>query len=83
MFSRMLNPKRPNPEGYKGNAPHSIEAWGHRLGLHKPDHTEWDKWSEEMGIRCMEDARINLLVLEALENEAGNLPSYYEQLRDS
>lgn len=83
VFSRMLNPKRPAPEGYKGQAVHSIEAWGYRLGLHKPDHTEWDKWSEAMGVRCMEDTRINLLVLEELEREAGNLSSYYEQLKHS
>ena len=83
VYSRMVNPKRPNPEGYTGRAPHSIEAWGHRLGLHKPDHTDWMNWSEAMGIRCMEDAKINLLLLEELEREAGNLSGYYEQLRVS
>lgn len=83
VFSRMLNPKRPNPEGYTGNAPHSIEAWGHRLGLHKPDHTDWTQYSEAMGNRCIYDAKINLLVLEALEVEAGNLSDYYQQLNDS
>ena len=83
VFSRMLNPKRPLPEGYKGNATHSIEAWGYRLGLHKPDHTEWDRWSPEMGNRCQYDAKINLLVLEELEREAGDLSSYYEQLNHS
>lgn len=82
-FSRMLNPKRPIPDGYTGQATHSIEAWGYRLGLHKPDHTEWDKWSDAMGVRCMEDARINALVLQELEREAGNISNYYEQLRDS
>ena len=82
-FSRMLNPKRPPPPEYKGKAPHSIEAWGYRLGLHKPDHTDWMNWSEAMGVRCMEDAKINLLVLEELEREAAMLPSYYEQLKPS
>jgi len=82
-FSRMLYPKRPNPVGYIGRASHSIEAWGYRLGLHKPDHTEWDKWSEEMGTRCVYDTKINLLILEELEREAGNLSGYYEQLKHS
>lgn len=81
VFSRMLNPKRPNPPGYTSNKPHSIEAWGHRLGLHKPDHTDWMNWSEAVGNRCILDARINLLVLEELEREAAMLPGYYEQLR--
>ena len=81
VYSRMLNPKRPNPEGYTGRAPHSIEAWGYRLDLHKPDHTDWMNWSNAMGVRCMEDAKINLLVLEELEREAGNLSGYYEQLK--
>jgi len=82
VFSRMLNPKRPPPEGYIGKAPHSIEAWGYRVGKHKPDHTEWDKWSEAMGVRCMEDAKINMAVLEELEREAGDISGYYEQLKD-
>lgn len=81
VFSRMLNPKRPLPEGYKGQATHSIEAWGYRLGLAKPEHEDWSQYSDEMGNRCIDDTRINLLVLEELEREAGNLSNYYEQLR--
>jgi len=81
IFSRMLNPKRPIPEGYIGQATHSIEAWGYRLGMQKPDHKDWSKYSDEMGNRCSWDARINLKVLEALENEAAALPGYYERLR--
>ena len=83
VFSRMLNPKRPLPEGYKGRATHSIEAWGHRLDRHKPDHTEWGEYSEAMGTRCKEDTKINLLVLKELEREAGDLSSYYQLLKDS
>lgn len=81
VYSRMLNPKRPLPEGYTGKATHSIEAWGYRLGLAKPEHEDWTQYSEAMGHRCMEDARINLLVLEELEREAGSLSSYYEQIK--
>jgi hypothetical protein len=82
-FSRMLNPKRPLPEGYKGNKTHSLEAWGYRVGLAKPEHEDWMQWSDDMGTRCCLDAVINLLTLEELEREAGNLSSYYELLNDS
>lgn len=81
VYSRMLYPKRPPPEGYTGGRPHSIEAWGIRLGVSKPSHEDWTQWSEGMGYRCVEDARINLAVLEELEREAASLPDYYEQLR--
>lgn len=83
VFSRMLNPKRPIPEGYTGNATHSIEAWGYRLGHGKPEHEDWTQWSEDMGVRCMEDARINSKVLRELEREAGDLSNYYELLKPS
>lgn len=81
VFSRMLQPKRFLPDNYTGNKPHSIEAWGCRLGHAKPEHEDWSKFSEDMGHRCMEDVRITLQVLEELEREAGNLSNYYEQLR--
>lgn len=80
VFSRMLNPKRPPPPDYKGKATHSIEAWARRLGRWKPDHTDWSQYSDAMGHRCVEDAEINLLVLEELEREAACLPDYYKQL---
>ena len=82
-FSRMLFPKRPNPIGYTGKAPHSIEAWGYRVGMSKPDHTDWTQYSDDMGTRCVYDTKINALVLEELEREAGNLSSYYERLGHS
>lgn len=56
---------------------HSLEAWGHRLGLHKGDYvakfkeaagkdyvegSEWAEWSEEMQDYCVQDVE----VLEAL-----------------
>lgn len=81
VFSRMLNPKRPLPEGYKGKATHSLEAWGYRLGLAKLEHDDWTQWSEDMGERCIGDVKLNLLVLKELEIEAGNISDYYERLR--
>lgn len=83
IYSRMLDPKRFNPAGYTGNKPHSIEAWGHRVGRHKPDHTDWSQYSPAMGTRCIEDAVIGDMTLEALEREAGDISGYYEQLRST
>lgn len=81
IYSRMLRPKRPIPEGYEGNKPHSIEAWGYRVGLAKPDHTDWTQYSDAMGIRCMDDAKIGKLTLEELEREAETIPTYYEEIK--
>lgn len=83
IYSRMLYPKRPTPDGYKGLATHSLEAWGMRLGFSKPEHEDWSKYTPEMGVRCQSDVEINRLLLEELEREAGDLSGYYEQLRYS
>lgn len=79
VYSRMLNPKRPRPYGYTGKGTHSIEAWGHRLGRAKPDHEDWTKYSEDMKVRCNEDAIINLLVLMELERETEEQQMFYHE----
>ena len=74
VMSRLLNPKRilpPNCPNRKAG-PHSIEAWGWRLGRGKPEHDDWSQFSEEMLHRCTEDAWILLLMYEALLKEAAN-----------
>lgn len=81
IYSRMLHPKRPTPAGYDGQATHSIEAWGHRVGRAKPDHTDWTQYSDAMGDRCIEDALIGRLTLKELEREADTLPTYYEAIK--
>lgn len=81
VFSRLLNPKRPLPEGATDLKTHSIENWAKRFGMFKPEHNDWEQYSNEKGVRCLEDARINLKVLEALENEADALSGYYQQLK--
>ena len=55
ILSRLQWPDRPLPKGYTGRASHSVEAWGHRLGFHKPEHDEWDRYSPEMLNRCRGD----------------------------
>lgn len=74
IISRMHNPDRLPPIGYKGRGgPHSVEAWGWRLGRWKPDHDEWDRFSEAMLHRCSEDVEIQHLIYNALEKERKEL----------
>jgi DNA polymerase-1 len=38
---------------------HTLEAWGHRLGLHKGDFKgPWDRWSEVMQRYCEQDVAV-------------------------
>lgn len=76
IMSRLLNPKRVIPPHCPNRkaGPHSIEAWGYRLGRGKPDHDDWEVFSEEMLHRCTEDTEIGNLLYDALlkEAEGGN-----------
>lgn len=78
IFSRMLYPKRPRPAGYSGKSVHSVEAWGYRLGRGKPEHEDWTQYSDDMRIRCDEDAIINRLILQELERESEEQNLYYQ-----
>jgi len=69
LMSRSQNPKRPNPKGYFGKNPHSVEAWGHRLGQHKKEHNDWTKFTPEMLERCEQDVEIQYKIYEALLKE--------------
>lgn len=72
IMSRLLNPKRilpiicPNRKA----GPHSIEAWGWRVGRGKPEHNDWTTFSPEMLHRCSEDVEILELVYHELLKEA-------------
>lgn len=72
LMSRLLNPKRLVPYNCpnKGIGPHSIEAWGYRVGRGKPEHNDWENFSEDMLHRCTEDTEILELVYDALIEEA-------------
>lgn len=71
VMSRLLNPKRTIPPLCPNKkAPHSVEAWGYRVGRGKPEHEDWSQFSEEMLHRCSEDVEIQLLIYEALMKEA-------------
>lgn len=72
IMSRLLNPKRqlpPNMENRKAG-PHSIEAWGYRVGRGKPEHNDWENFSEKMMHRNDEDVEILELVYLTLMEEA-------------
>ena len=72
IMSRLLNPKRLVPFNCanKKAGPHSIEAWGYRVGRGKPEHNDWEKYSPEMLHRCAEDVEILELVYKALLEES-------------
>jgi DNA polymerase-1 len=72
IMSRLLNPKRIVPFNCpnKKCGPHSIEAWGYRVGRGKPEHNDWENFSEDMLHRCTEDTEILELVYNELMLEA-------------
>ena len=72
LMSRLLNPKRIIPFNCpnRNAGPHSIEAWGWRVGRGKPEHNDWEKYSEEMLHRCSEDVEILELTYNTLLEEA-------------
>lgn len=75
LLSRLLNADRPRPYGLVGRiGPHSIEAWGLRLGNvpAKVGIEQWDVFTPEMLDRCIKDVLINLGVYKRLYEEATN-----------
>ncbi len=71
ILSRLSSPDRQRPFDYAGKAgPHSMEVWGHRLGLpEKIQHEDWSQYSEEMMNRCKRDVQTNVAVYQALFRE--------------
>lgn len=82
VMSGCLNPDRQLPKGCPTSTenpitgrldkitPHSLEAWGYRLGNFKIHHHDWTTFSPEMLERCTQDVRLNLDVYNALLKEA-------------
>lgn len=56
LLSRILWPDLEPPKGSR--FPHSVEAWGIRFGIAKPEHEDWSTFSPEMLHRCKEDVKI-------------------------
>jgi DNA polymerase-1 len=59
VLSRLANPVRPGG--------HSLAVWGEALGFAKVEHEEWDRYSEEMRVRCESDVLLTEKVFEKLE----------------
>lgn len=80
VMSRVLNPNRPVPFDcpYK-KAPHSVEAWGYRVGRGKPEHHDWEKFSEAMLHRCSEDVEIQELIYYELIKEANMYGGWFDE----
>ena len=72
VISRVIDPKRTLPPNCPNKlcGPHSIEAWGYRVGRGKPEYNEWEEFDEEMLHRCTEDVEILALVYDALMKES-------------
>lgn len=71
ILSQLLQPDRKVPLGCKGG-PHSLEAWGIRLGRIKVEHEDWSVYTPEMLHRCQEDVEINVLTYHKLLEEMGS-----------
>ena len=81
IWSMLLNPNRPMPEGCpksilnkitgekKKIGPHSLAAWGYRVGRGKVEHDDWSVFTPKMMHRCIEDVEITELVYLALLKE--------------
>lgn len=71
LISRLQRPDRKLPPHAKDRraGPHSLYAWGVRVGVDKPDYHEWEEFDEDMLVRCQEDVRINVLTFDALLEE--------------
>jgi DNA polymerase I-like protein with 3'-5' exonuclease and polymerase domains len=71
VLSRLLNPDRKKPANpsCKGG-PHSLEAWGYRVGISKPGHETWDVFDSAMLQRNRQDVHINSCTYTLLMSEA-------------
>lgn len=78
LMSRLQNPNREVPvlarkDPKASRSPHGLGCWGYRVGRGKPEHEDWENFSEEMLHRCAEDVAINIEVYHALMEEAKGL----------
>jgi hypothetical protein len=69
LMSRMQRPRRRSPPMGKWSTPHSLAAWGYRVGRGKVEHDEWDKYTPAMLHRCAEDVEVLELTYHALLEE--------------
>jgi DNA polymerase I len=63
IMSMVLNYKR-FPSGR-----HRLEDWGEYLNYPKGNHSDWEKYSDEMLEYCIKDVQLNLMVIGVLKQE--------------
>ena len=77
LMSRELFKNIPIPETMKEDykehskkldGPHSLAAWGYRLGRGKVEHEDWSVFSPEMMHRCAEDVEITHLLYKRIRS---------------
>ena len=70
VMSTVLNPDRVKPPGIPAKAgPHSLAAWGVRVGMGKGDHQDFSQFSEEMLRYCDRDVLVGAKTYLALLKE--------------
>jgi len=74
VMSRLLNPDRERPEGLPQRVgPHSLKAWGYRLGIYKGEYGDqdgaWVEFNEDMLAYCVQDVHVTSEVYKALLKE--------------
>lgn len=73
VLSRLGNPDRScHPQQLRDEykaGPHSLGAWGYRVGVGKPEHEDWSTYTEDMLHRCRSDVRINAKIYDLLIEE--------------
>ena len=77
VMSRLLNPDRERPKGLPQKVgPHSLKAWGYRLGIYKGEYGEqdgaWDEFSQDMLDYCAQDVNVTEQVYRELLKEMQN-----------
>jgi len=74
VLSRLLNPDRERPEGLPQKVgPHSLQAWGYRVGTYKGDYGKqqaaFDEYNEDMLSYCRTDVEVTEQVYKHLLKE--------------
>lgn len=74
LMSRLQRPDRTLPFNCpdKTIKPHSVAAWGYRVGRGKVEHNDWEVYTPEMLHRCVEDVAIQVLIYHELLKEGAD-----------
>lgn len=67
--------ERPTPKGCKGA--HGLKAYGIRIGINKPEVTDWTYIDAFKLHRCIEDCKIQKATYEMLEKESNMMQNNY------